>query len=41
MYSLAIGSLIYLIALAALWGLSVYVLILLIKALKIYIDKNS
>ncbi|NRT62812.1 hypothetical protein [Clostridium saccharoperbutylacetonicum] len=37
----SIAILINLIPLAILWGLGVYALILLIKALKIYINKNS
>lgn len=37
----SVAILINLIPIAILWGLGVYTLILLIKALKIYINKNS
>ncbi|WP_275542711.1 hypothetical protein [Clostridium taeniosporum] len=38
---MTVAVLINLIPLLILWGLGVYALILLIKALKIYINKNS
>ncbi|EHJ00510.1 hypothetical protein CDLVIII_3971 [Clostridium sp. DL-VIII] len=41
MHIMTIMALANLIPLAILWGLGVYTLILLIKALKIYINKNS
>lgn len=41
MYTMTIIALTRLISLVILWGLGVYTLILLIKALKIYIKKNS
>lgn len=41
MYTMTIIALTRLIPLVILWGLGVYTLILLIKALKIYIKKNS
>lgn len=41
MNKLIFGTLIYAVPIAILWGLGIYALILLIKALKIYINKNS